>query len=140
MGPQRWNLRTIFKIFSKGWGRQRLKILGVALGPFSRTVKMLGASKAEYILGGGFRVIFIKGSMFQLQELFKRLGASKIEYSRWWLWGHFQKLFKRLGAGWLWDHFAVTIGILERLWGHFELLWWLLWEYLRHMGVPLGSL
>ena len=51
--------------FSKGWGPQRLNILGVALGPFSRTVKMLGASKVECILGGGFRGIFIKGSMFK---------------------------------------------------------------------------
>ena len=101
-----------FQDLFKGLGRQRLKILGVALGPFSRTVKMLGASKVEYILGGGFRVIFIKGSMFHVQELFKRLGASKTEYSGGWLWGHFQKLFKRLRAskveysgGWLCDHF-----------------------------------
>ena len=73
---------------------------------------MLEASKVEYILGGGFRVIFIKGSMFHVQELFKRLGASKTEYSGGWLWGHFQQLIKRLGAskveysgGRLWDNF-----------------------------------
>ena len=68
------------------------------MGPFSRTVKMLGASTVEYILGGCFRVIFINNLMLRVQELFKRLGASKTEYSRGWLWGHFQKLFKRLGA------------------------------------------
>ena len=64
------------------------------MGPFSRTVKMLGASTVEYILGGCFRVIFINNLMLRVQELFKRLGASKTEYSGGWLWV-FSKSFSR---------------------------------------------